>query len=97
ERIRVLSLLARAGELAGKPTDVYGVSFVGHFAEGAAGADVRRLALDIRGRMPADRPAVVTVIGSSGDKPSVVVALNDVARDWRLSAGELARVAGATL
>jgi alanyl-tRNA synthetase len=97
ERIRVLSLLARAGELAGAARDVYGVQLVGHFADGAGGSDARRLALEIRGRMSDDRPAVVTVVGSSDGKPSVVVAINDKAREWRLRAGDLVRVAAATL
>jgi alanyl-tRNA synthetase len=97
ERIRVLSLLARAGELASGASDVYGVRFVGHHAEGAGGSDARRLALDIRGRMPSDQPSVVAVVGSSDGKPNVVVALNDLAREWRLSAGDLVRVAAAAL
>jgi alanyl-tRNA synthetase len=97
ERVRVLSLLARSGELAGAARDVYGVQLVGHFADGAGGADVRRLALEIRGRMGEDRPAVVVVVGSTDGKPSVVVAVNDKAREWRLSAGELVKVAAATL
>jgi alanyl-tRNA synthetase len=97
ERIRSASLTARAGELAGAARDVYGVSFVGHVVEGADSADVRKLALDIRGRIPADRPAVVAVVGSSDGKPSVVVALNDQAREWRLKAGDLVRSAATAL
>jgi alanyl-tRNA synthetase len=97
ERIRVVSLLARAGELAAGARDVYGVQFVGHHADGAGGSDARRLALDIRGRMATDRPGVVAVVGSSDGKPSVVIALNDLARDWRLSAGDLVRVAATVL
>jgi alanyl-tRNA synthetase len=97
ERIRTASLVARASELAGAARDVYGVSFVGHVADGADSADVRRLALDIRGRLPGDRPAVVAVVGSADGKPSVVVALNDQAQEWRLKAGELVRAAAAAL
>jgi alanyl-tRNA synthetase len=97
ERIRAASLTARAGELASTAKDVYGVAFVGHVAEGASSGDVRRLALDIRGRLPGDRPAVVAVVGSADGKPSVVVALNEQAREWRLKAGDLVRVAATTL
>ena len=93
ERIRVVSLLARAGELAAAARDVYGVQFVGHFADGAGANDVRKLALDIRGRISNERPVVVAVVGAADGKPSVVVALNDTAREWRLKAGELVRVA----
>jgi alanyl-tRNA synthetase len=96
-KVRVDALLSRAGELAAGAGDVYGVQYVGTVAEGAAGADVRTLALDIRGRMPADRPAVVAVVGTGDGKPSVVVALNGTAQQWRLDAGDLVRVAAATL
>jgi alanyl-tRNA synthetase len=97
ERIRSASLTARAGELAAAARDVYGVSFVGHVVDGADGAAVRKLALDVRGRLPSDRPAVVAVVGSVDGKPSVVIALNDLAQEWRLKAGELVRVAAGVL
>ena len=56
ERVRVQQLLAAAGELAGAAKDVYGVSFVGHRADGAGAGDVRKLALDVRGRLPQGTP-----------------------------------------
>jgi alanyl-tRNA synthetase len=95
--VRVAQLLASAGELAARPNDVFGVSFVGHRAEGAGAGDVRKLALDVRGRMPAGRPAVVAIIGSTGGKPSVVVTVNDEARGWGVSANALVKVAAAAL
>ncbi len=97
ERVRVQSLLARAGTLASKPRDIRGVSFVGYFAEGAAGGDVRTLALDVRGRLGMDRPVVVAIIGVVDGKPSVVVAVNDPARESGLNAGQLVRVAATRL
>ncbi len=97
ERVRVASLLAAAGELAGRPTDVFGVNFVGHRADGAGAGDVRKLALDVRGRMPPGRPGVVAVIGSAGGKPSVVVAVNGEARSWGISANALVKVAAAAV
>ena len=81
ERVRVASLLSQAGELAASARDVYGVRFVGSFAEGADGGDARKLALDIRGRMPGDVPAVVAIVGTGGGSPTVVIALNDTARE----------------
>jgi alanyl-tRNA synthetase len=96
-KVRVDALLARAGELASAARDVYGVQYVGTVAEGAAAADVRTLALDIRGRMANERPAVVTVVGTGDGKPSVVVALNGTAQEWRLNAGELVKVAATAL
>ena len=97
ERVRVQQLLAAAGELAAGAKDVYGVSFVGHRADGAGAGDVRKLALDVRGRLPRGRPGVVAVIGSSNGKPAVVVAVNDEARTWGLSANALVKAAATAL
>ncbi|MGI8888802.1 MAG: DHHA1 domain-containing protein [Nocardioidaceae bacterium] len=97
ERVRVVSLLSRAGELASGARDVDGVQYVGHFAKGASGDEVRKLALDVRGRMSSDRPAVVAVIGGVDAKPSVVIAVNDLARDRGLTAGALVRIAAGAL
>jgi alanyl-tRNA synthetase len=97
ERVRVQQLLAAAGSLAEDAKDVFGVSFVGHRADGAGAGDVRRLALDVRGRLQRGRPGVVAIIGSSNDKPAVVVAVNDEARAWGLSANGLVKAAAAAL
>ncbi|WP_020573706.1 alanine--tRNA ligase [Actinopolymorpha alba] len=98
ERIRVQQVLAAAGELAASPKDVFGVSMVAReLPEGASAGDLRKLALDVRGRLPSDKPAVVALVGASGGRPSVVVALNDEARNWRLSAGELVKLAAGVL
>jgi alanyl-tRNA synthetase len=97
ERVRVQQLLAAGGTLAGNAKDVYGVSFVGHRADGAGAGDVRKLALDVRGRLPQGRPGVVAVIGSSNGKPAVVVAVNDEARAWGLSANSLVKAATGAL
>jgi len=97
ERVRVQQLLASAGNLAANAKDVYGALFVGHRADGAGAGDVRRLALDVRGRLPQDRPGVVAIIGAGNGKPAVVVAVNDEARSWGLSANTLVKTAAATL
>ena len=96
--MRVPSLLARAGELAAAPDDVSGVRFVGYFAEGAAAADVRTARArrpwpDARRRARRWSPSSAP---SSG-KPSVVIAVNDTARERGLNAGELVRGRGAAL
>jgi alanyl-tRNA synthetase len=93
ERVRVQQLLAAAGRLAAEAKDVYGVSFVGHRADGAGAGDVRKLALDVRGRLGHGAPGVVAVIGSSGGRPAVVVAVNEEARTWGISANTLVRAA----
>ena len=97
ERIRMAQLLSSTGELAAGAKDVFGVAFVGHRVDGAGAGDVRKLALDIRGRMPAGRPSVVAIIGSSNGKPAVVVAVNDEARAWGVSANALVKVAATAL
>jgi alanyl-tRNA synthetase len=97
ERVRVQQLLGAAAELARSAKDVFGVSFVAHRADGAGPGDVRKLALDIRGRLPQGRPGVVAVVGSSNGKPAVVVAVNDEGRSWGLSAGTLVRIAAGVL
>jgi alanyl-tRNA synthetase len=94
EKVRAGQVLAAAPGLAAGPKEVFGVAYVGHRApDGVNGGDLRKLALDVRGRMPADRPAAVTVLSVNAGKPAVVVALNDTAREWGLKAGDLVRVA----
>ncbi|MDQ4054250.1 MAG: alanine--tRNA ligase, partial [Actinomycetota bacterium] len=94
EKARVGQLLATAGQLAAGATDVGGVHVVAHRADGAAAADVRTLALDVRGRLPATAPGVVVVIGNADGKVAVVAAVNDAARARGLSANELVRAIG---
>ena len=97
EKIRVQQLLAGAGALAAAAEDVNGVSFVGQVVEGAGGGDVRTLALDVRGRLPGDRPGAVLVIGVQDGKPSLVAAVNDAGRAAGVSANDLVRVAAGLL
>jgi alanyl-tRNA synthetase len=97
ESFHAQQLLAAGAEIAGSAKDVFGVALVAHRAEGAGPGDVRRLALDIRSRLAADRPGVVAVVGSANDKPAVVVAVNDAARSWGLTATSLIGGAAAAL
>jgi alanyl-tRNA synthetase len=91
EKVRLQQLLAAGGELAAAAEEIHGVAFVGHAVSGAGGGDVRTLALDVRSRMTTDRAGVVAIIGDQGGKPSLVVAVNDAARDAGLSANALVR------
>ncbi|MCW2756978.1 MAG: alaS, partial [Nocardioidaceae bacterium] len=93
EKGRVAQLLASAGTLADSAEDIGGVAYVGHRADGAGGGDVRTLALDVRGRIPSDRPAVVAIVGVADGRPSVVEATNEAARERGLSATTLVRLA----
>ncbi|GAA1911583.1 alanine--tRNA ligase [Nocardioides marmoribigeumensis] len=93
EQVRVAQLLAAAGQVAAGAEDLDGIAFVGHRVDGAGGGDVRTLALDVRGRLPQDRPGVVVVIGAADGKVSVVAATNDRARAAGFSANALVRAA----
>ncbi|MGH3496912.1 MAG: alanine--tRNA ligase [Nocardioidaceae bacterium] len=98
ERVKVAGLLAQSGQIAATAKDVAGVQYVGYRTPDGAGAgDVRKLALDIRGRIPVERPGVVAIIGSTDGKPSVVVAVNDAGRERGLSANALVRAAAESL
>jgi alanyl-tRNA synthetase len=98
ERVRSAQVLEAAASLASAPADVYGVAVVAHRApDGTNADDLRRLVLDVRGRLPADRPAVVAGVTVAGDRPVVVVAVNDRGREWGVKAGELVRAAAGVL
>ncbi len=97
EKARVAQLLGASAELAAAATQVGPVKVVAHRADGAAGGDVRNLAMDVRGRLPQGEPGVVVIIGQADGKVSVVAATNDEARSRGLSAGELVRAVGPLL
>ncbi|HEX6922136.1 MAG TPA: alanine--tRNA ligase [Actinomycetes bacterium] len=98
ERIRSAQVLEAAAGLAANPADVFGVGVVTHRAPDGTGADdLRRLVLDVRGRIPADRPAVVAGVAVTGGRPAVVVAVNDKGREWGVKAGDLVRAMAQTL
>ena len=98
ERLSAARLLDAAAELAGGAEDVGGVAFVAHrVPDGTAADGIRKLALDVRGRLAADRPGVVVVAGVPADRPTVVVAVNDAARARGLTAGALVLAAAGAL
>ena len=98
QRLRGAQLLEAAGELAARPDDIGGTALVAHQVPAGTDADsIRRLALDIRGRLPAGRPGVVMVVGVPAERPVVVVTVNDVGRDRGLAAGRLVGVAARAL
>ena len=96
--MRQQQVLAAASSMAAGARDVFGVSFVGHDAGKGVGADdLRALTLDLRSRLGNDGPSVVAVAGVAKDRPVVIIATNDAARQWGLRAGELVKVAAQTL
>ncbi|MCO6011366.1 alanine--tRNA ligase [Actinoallomurus purpureus] len=97
ERLRSQQVLEIAGELAGGAEDVGGVAFVAHRApDGTSADDLRRLAMDVRGRL-SGRPAVVIIAGVPKDRPVIVVATSEEARGRGLRAGALVGVAAKVL
>ena len=95
EKVRVSQLLAAGAALAAEATDVSGVQVVAHHAPGAGAGDVRTLALDVRGRLPAGQPGAVVILGGGDDgKVPVVAAVNDDARARGVSANGLVRAIG---
>ena len=98
ERVRSAQVLEAAASLASAPADVFGVAVVAHrVPDGTNADDLRRLVLDVRGRLPADRPGVVAGITVAADRPVVVVAVNDRGREWGVKAGDLVRAAATVL
>jgi alanyl-tRNA synthetase len=97
EKQRRTTLLSGAAALALAQSDVFGVSVVAHDAGQATADDVRALALDVRGRLPAGRPGVVAMTAVVKDRPLVVIATNEQAREWGVKAGDLVREAAKVL
>ncbi|MEV4299921.1 alanine--tRNA ligase [Microbispora rosea] len=98
DKLRSAQVLAVAGELAAQARDMQGVSVVTHRApDGTTADDLRKLALDVRGRFPGDRAAVVVVSGVPSDRPVVVAAVNEAGRERGLKAGRLVGVAAKAL
>jgi alanyl-tRNA synthetase len=97
-RLRSAQLLGASADLASEAADINGVAFVSHRVPDGTTADgIRELALDVRGRLPAGRPAVVAVAGIPADRPSIVIAVNDRARSLGLAAGKMVKVAAGKL
>jgi alanyl-tRNA synthetase len=98
ERVRSAQLLGDAAGVAAGAQDVHGAALVTHRVPDGAPADaVRKVALDIRGRLAADRPGVVAAIGVQDGRPTVVVAANDAGRARGLRAGVLVLAAAGAL
>jgi len=97
-RMRSAKLADVAADLAAGAIEVNGVLLVAHQApDGTAADGIRKLALDIRGQIPADRAGVVVTASVPADRPAIVVALNDAARARGLAAGALIGTATAVL
>jgi alanyl-tRNA synthetase len=97
-RLRSAQLLESSGELAAGAENAGGIALVAHRVPDGTDADaIRKLALDVRGRIPARQPAVVMIAGVPADRPVVVVAVNEAGRGLGLAAGSLVGAAAKAL
>jgi alanyl-tRNA synthetase len=98
EKFRAEKVLAAAAGLVDTAKDVRGIALVtGQVPDGTSADDLRKLVLDVRGRIQGGRPAVVALFTTVNGKPLTVIATNDAARDRGLKAGDLVRTAAKTL
>src|SRR5699024_4625039 len=89
EQLRREQVLASAGSIADRATDVNGVSLVAeHAADDIDGGSLRSLAGEVRGRL-GSRPGVVALFSQSEGKVSFVVATTSAAQEKGLTAGRL--------
>jgi alanyl-tRNA synthetase len=106
ERLRAGAVLAEAPRLATAAGNEGTAAMVTHRApDGTVGDDLRKLALDVRGRLEPSRPAVVAVAAADGTtgaaggdgRASMVVAVNEAGRTAGLAAGALVKTAAGVL
>ncbi len=92
DKLRSGAVLASGGSLARTAENLGGVQFVVAAPAGVGGNDLRALALDVRGRLPADAPAVVVLASpADGGGAAFVVSVNDAGQARGLSAAEIVR------
>ncbi len=89
--LKAEQLKAGAAELLAQARDVSGVTLLSRYLPEVSGNDLRNLAVELRGKLSADAPVVVALVGGVDPKPAMVVATNQPARDRGLTAGELLR------
>ncbi|WP_329015904.1 alanine--tRNA ligase [Streptomyces sp. NBC_00690] len=98
ERFRAEKVLQAAAGLVDSARDIRGVALVtGSVPDGTSADDLRKLVLDVRGRIQGDRPAVVALFTVVAGRPLTVIATNEAARERGLKAGDLVRTAAKTL
>ncbi|MFC7596625.1 alanine--tRNA ligase [Terrabacter sp. GCM10028922] len=96
--VRQSQVLGAAAGLVSSARDIGGVTFVSHDAgAGVTGDDLRKLVTDVRGRLGNDRPVVVSMAAVAGERPVVVVATNERAREAGLKAGAFVKAAATAL
>ena len=94
--LKAQQLAASAGEIIDSARSVGPVLLVAKHLEGVTAGDLRTLASDLRGRI-AERAAVVALVGGTAEKPAIVVATTQAARDAGIKAGALVGLAAPLL
>ena len=98
ERLRGAQVLQAAGEIAsGARRHGSALVVATEAPEGAGGDDLRKLVLDVRGRLGEDEPVVVAMTAVPKDRPVVVIATNKAAQKAGIKAGDLVGVAARAL
>ena len=96
--VRQSQVLGAAPGLVSSARDIGGVTFVSHDAGADVAADdLRRLVTDVRGRLGNDRPVLVSMAAVANDRPVVIVATNERAREAGLKAGAFVKAAASAL
>ena len=96
EKLRREKLQAEAAKLIETAQTIGQVRVLAHHAGELDANGVRSLALDLRSRFGSE-PAVVAVTGVANNRPVVIVATNEGAREAGMKAGALVRVAAGVL
>jgi alanyl-tRNA synthetase len=92
EKVRGAAVLSGARDLAAGATLINGVAVVAHRTPDGTGADdLRKLVLDVRGRLDSAVPSVVAAASVSDGRAVIVVGVNDVGRERGLKAGAIAK------
>lgn len=96
EKLRKEKLQAEAGKLVESAETIGSVRALLHSAGELSANEIRGLALDLRNRL-GQEPAVVAVIGVNNNRPVILVASNEGAREKGVKAGALVRTAAGVL
>ncbi len=97
DKLRAGQVLAGAAALVETARDVGGTALVvQQIPDGTGADDARALALDLRDRL-GEQSAAVGLVTVPADKPIVIVAVNQAARDRGVKAGALVRAAASAL
>ncbi|WP_040690214.1 DHHA1 domain-containing protein, partial [Nocardiopsis lucentensis] len=98
DKLRAAQVLQAAGSIADGARRHGSALVVATPAPDGAGADdLRKLVLDVRGRLGEDEPVVVAMTSVPKDRPVVVIAANKAAQKAGIKAGELVGVAARAL